>query len=154
MILAIDPGEQPGYVILARVPGEASGYFRCAFRIVDACDRLLPLRAGLVDAIVCETQWIDPQGGAPAASILQLARTAGMQAALAASRRGLDAVWWVSPQQWRGALVRSQGAPKAVVQARLRKSLPAGDYSGDVLDAIGIGHACLMGIGKSRKLPR
>lgn len=134
MILAIDPGEHPGYAIwdagelvfCAEDPPESfAGITRVVVEGQDFRRRVRGRR-------------VRPE------SIGTLCLRAGAQAAAAAAYAGLDWFEVIPVAKWKDAVERGGGRlAKAVFVERCRRrwGLPAGSFSADAVEAAGLGFA-------------
>lgn len=139
MILAIDPGQHPGYAIAA--PG-----CRLHYVSTDAPSGAL---LSLVARVVVEGQWF-VGGPRRARGIGVLALTAGMQAATLTERAGLSS-FDVAPVAWKDKIFRGGSRiAKKVFLNRLRAGLCADlevekHWTDDEVEAAALAAAVLRG---------
>ena len=148
MILAIDPGEHPGYAVVSPAAGEAVAVLACGSALT-----AIPTNLWMqVTRVVVEGQDFNrivrgPTGGrrVSSTSIGTLSFVAGVQAAAAARSCCLSQIERVPVRDWKDAHWRGGGSmPKAVFVNRLRRKYgPIAEViSDDVVEAIGLAEAC------------
>lgn len=137
MLIVIDPGSKPAYLVsnpahvLARGPAWRDWELPVVLQVTT---KYAKLRWEPPVTVVCESQ--DIREGKDPRRILQLARTAGMQA-----MRFGGPVHWLTAQRWRETL-QVTSLRKEQVQARVREALTPAEAklitTTDCLDAVAI----------------